>query len=233
LQGGKCAFCERKLEEGQIGNIEWDVEHFRPKSRVDIWPPKSFAQSLGFTFPLGSASSKGYYMLPYSPLNYTACCKPCNSPLKGNFFPIAARRRSLAEPNPRKLLKEQPYLPYPIDALDKDPEELITFQGYICVPMAARGNDRNRAAVTIAFFHLNERDTLLEQRAETIVFTWAMLQRLALDPLDQLGNLHIQRISMPSFKHANCARSFVRVYHSDRILAKLYVDKAQDYLRLR
>ncbi len=233
LQRGKCAFCERKLEEGQVGNIEWDVEHFRPKSRVEPWPPTTMAKALGFAIPLGPASSKGYYLLPYNFLNYAASCKPCNSPLKHDFFPIAATRRSVAESNPKKLLKEKPYLPYPIDALDEDPEKLLTFQGYLCVPVAERGHKRNRALVTIAFFQLNERDTLLKERAEAIVFTWAMLQRLKHDPSDELGTQHLRRIRMPAFRHANCARSFVRVYRSDIALAKLYVDKAQDYLEPR
>lgn len=231
LQGGKCAFCERKLEEGQVGNIEWDVEHFRPKSRVELWPPPTLA--LGFTFPLGPASSKGYYLLPYNFLNYAASCKPCNSPLKRDFFPIAAKRRSVAEPNPKKLLKEKPYLIYPIDTLDDDPETLLTFQGYLCVPVAERGHDRHRALVTIAFFQLNERDTLLKERAEAVVYTWAMLERLKLDPNDELGLQHIARIRMPEFRHANCARSFVRVYYSDLPLAELYVEKARDYLEPR
>jgi hypothetical protein len=38
LQCGKCAYCERALEDGALGKIEWDVEHFRPKSRVQVWP---------------------------------------------------------------------------------------------------------------------------------------------------------------------------------------------------
>jgi hypothetical protein len=31
LQHDKCAFCERKLEGGELGTIEHDIEHFRPK----------------------------------------------------------------------------------------------------------------------------------------------------------------------------------------------------------
>jgi len=37
LQKGKCAYCERSLEPGPEGNIEWDGEHFRPKSQVREW----------------------------------------------------------------------------------------------------------------------------------------------------------------------------------------------------
>ena len=41
LQGFKCGFCERRLEKSEFGNVEHDVEHFRPKSQVSAWPPNS------------------------------------------------------------------------------------------------------------------------------------------------------------------------------------------------
>src|SRR5262245_18163470 len=37
LQHQKCAFCERKLESIDLGAIEQDVEHFRPKASVKAW----------------------------------------------------------------------------------------------------------------------------------------------------------------------------------------------------
>jgi hypothetical protein len=42
LQHSKCAYCERKLEGEPFGNIEHDVEHYRPKSSVKKWPPKTW-----------------------------------------------------------------------------------------------------------------------------------------------------------------------------------------------
>lgn len=41
LQHFKCGFCERRLEESAYGNIEHDVEHFRPKSEVEDWPSEA------------------------------------------------------------------------------------------------------------------------------------------------------------------------------------------------
>src|SRR5689334_6367591 len=82
LQQGKCAYCERKLGKESIRKIEWDVEHYRPKSRVRAWMPKTVEAKALFPFPLGSASDKGYYLLPYHLMNYAASCKTCNSPLK-------------------------------------------------------------------------------------------------------------------------------------------------------
>lgn len=38
LQHNKCAFCERRLEGPRHGRIEHDLEHFRPKSEVRVWP---------------------------------------------------------------------------------------------------------------------------------------------------------------------------------------------------
>jgi hypothetical protein len=226
LQQGKCAFCERKLEEGNRGKIEWDLEHFRPKSQVRLWPPKS--STIKFAFPLGNAANKGYYLLPYHFLNYAASCKVCNTPLKSDFFPIGAKRRSLSAASPMKLLKEKAFLPYPIDSLDEDPENLLTFQGYICVPVADDGHRRKRALVTISFFGLNERDTLLKERAEAIEFAWLILEK---DSTDEHRCEYLVRVRMPGFRHANCVRSFVRTYNNDHNLAEIYFQKARDYLR--
>jgi hypothetical protein len=38
LQHYKCAYCESPMAEGEDANIDYDVEHFRPKSRVTPWP---------------------------------------------------------------------------------------------------------------------------------------------------------------------------------------------------
>ena len=113
LQHGKCAYCERGLEEGSLGSIEWDVEHYRPKSRVQVWPAINGPLKDSFNFNTGTASSTGYYLLPYQPLNYLATCKVCNSPLKSDYFPIA-KRRLTAVGNLERLAKEEPFLIYPI-----------------------------------------------------------------------------------------------------------------------
>src|SRR5438105_4680823 len=38
LQRSKCAYCERQLAAPGGGEIEHDLEHFRPKSSVRRWP---------------------------------------------------------------------------------------------------------------------------------------------------------------------------------------------------
>lgn len=38
LQGnGKCAYCEREMESVELGKVEQDVEHFRPKGNIKAW----------------------------------------------------------------------------------------------------------------------------------------------------------------------------------------------------
>jgi hypothetical protein len=233
LQEGKCAYCERKLGSESVRSIEWDVEHYRPKSQVRAWKPETVEGKPQFSLSLGKASKKGYYLLPYHILNYAASCKTCNSPLKSDYFPIAAGKRSLTEPDPARLIKEQPFLPYPIDSLDEDPETLLTFQSYWCIPMADQGHRRNRALVTIAFFRLNDQDTLFYERAEAILYAWEMLERLERDPNDSRGKEYFERVKMPGFRHANCIRSFIRVSQSDPALAKSYFEKAQEYMRTK
>jgi hypothetical protein len=230
VQEGKCAFCERQLEKGQFAPIDWDVEHFRPKGRIQLWPAGKEAAALNFSFSCGPSSSRGYYLLPYHYLNYTASCKVCNSRLKRDYFPIAAKKRSFREGNPARLLKEKPFLIYPITELDEDPESILTFQGYVCIPVANSGERHKRALVTIAFFHLNDRDLFLEQRARLIIATWNALRVVADHPDDQIASEYLESIDHPSFPHANCVRSFVRVYQSDRALAQTYAQKATEYL---
>jgi hypothetical protein len=230
LQHAKCGYCERKLESGASGKIEWDVEHYRPKGEVKIWPDAKLSKKLAYSFPLGPGSKTGYYLLPYHPLNYLAACKVCNTPYKSNYFPIAGKRRMTSAAGPEEAGGELPFLPYPIAQIDEDPEQLLTFQGFICVPVANAGHRRNRAIVTIDFFRLNERDTLLEERAELIVMIWAMLQRQAADPSDSLADVFLKRVLSNANKHGNCARAFLKTVERDQQEAKLYVQKANEYL---
>lgn len=45
LQHFKCAYCERRLESQEIGRIEHDLEHFRPKKGSLIGRPKNYSRS--------------------------------------------------------------------------------------------------------------------------------------------------------------------------------------------
>jgi hypothetical protein len=236
LQHMKCAYCERKLEGGKEGGIEWDVEHYRPKSSVAAWPTSKaksrLPQSLNFAMGLGS--NKGYHLLPYEPLNYLAACKPCNTPRKSNFFPVAGRRNFKTN-NAQLLRTEKPFLLYPIGEIDDDPETIITFQGYLPVPVeAADGFSRRRALVTISFFELNVRETLLVQRAEVIYLLWSALGKLSSDPKDKtLLEPIIEYATSGAHPHASCARAFMKAYKEDLSTARRYVEQAVSLLSPR
>lgn len=228
-QHAKCAYCERKLESGDGGKIEWDIEHYRPKSNIKRWPAKD--SELRYSFTLGSESEKGYYLLPYNINNYLTSCKVCNSTYKANFFPIAAKRRVLTSDDPARLIRERPFIPFPFGDVDDDPENILTFQGFVCVPIASSGSRRERALVTIDFFKLNDRDTLLSERSELILYIWLVLERLQQDAEDPVARILMETIRSNTAKHANCARSFIRTYEQNRGLAEEYVKKAGEHLK--
>jgi len=50
LQMNKCVFCERQFENPEYGTIEFDVEHFRPKSSVEPWPDATRHPTLTYAF---------------------------------------------------------------------------------------------------------------------------------------------------------------------------------------
>lgn len=171
LQHNKCAYCERRLASADVGSIESDVEHYRPKSQCNEWASSTLKPS-----PKRGRAG-GYYWLAYAPLNYAVSCKTCNSPLKGDRFPVdgvaarsggssfdSAALKSLNE-------KEKPLLLFSVGPLADDPKEYLSFIGVVLVPKNARGQRQRRAAATIEFFRLSDpkREELFRERAERIV----------------------------------------------------------------
>ena len=125
--------------------------------------------------------NNGYYRLAYHIFNYAAACKPCNSALKKNGFPIAGTYRLEAD-DLEALKDEEAYLIYPLGDMDEDPEELIEFHGVVPRPIAARGHRRHRALVTIDFFKLgdpDERENLFMDRARIITALYPLLRTKA------------------------------------------------------
>ena len=156
LQGdGKCCFCERKFESGNLGRYELDIEHFRPKGSIGNWPcPQSLIDD-GVTLTTPPEANNGYYLLSYNLLNYAVACKPCNSGLKKRYFPIAGAYDADGD-DPTEMTAEQPWLIYPIGSLDVDPEDVITFHGFLPQSNAAHPFLMLRGLVTIAFFGLDD-----------------------------------------------------------------------------
>jgi len=228
LQGEcKCAFCERKIGSLPLCKIEFDVEHFRPKGHVKPWKAsKETAQELAdmgmAVAALAGGGGAGYHLLPYHPFNYAAACKPCNSVLKGDYFPIAGAY-SFADDNPAALLAEEPLLIYPIGNFDCDPEQLIQFTGVSPKAVAADDYGRARAKVTIEFFLLddvNKRRDLLDERCLLIIALYPQLEKLAANPANAKVRRFVTNRLKPSARHANCARSFKRLFDADPATAE-------------
>jgi hypothetical protein len=223
LQRNKCAFCERRLEGLPYGRIEHDLEHFRPKSEVRVWPTDELRAARGIHYPFatGSANANGYYRLAYAPLNYAAACKPCNTTLKSSFFPVRGRRQTKAS-EPRACASERPLLIYPIGDVDDDPEALISFHGIRCQPVHPSGDSYWRALVTIEFFSLNVRDELLYQRAQQIVTLFR------LDPVEDAGLR--DALCKDSAPHSNCTRAFWNLMQADPQEAEAQFEIARAYI---
>ena len=235
LQGFKCGFCERRLEKSQFGNIEHDVEHYRPKSNVRAWPSASIAsdRGLSFSFPLGGAADPGYFLLAYNIENYLIACKTCNSALKSNYFPVAAEPRLTDGDTPREMGGEVPLLLYPIGAVDVDPERILTFQGTVPVPVPGLSQaDRRRAEVTIDFFALDAREVLLEERAEAILVLHIALHSTTHVNADvqRAAHLLVDRLTDVRSPHANCARAHHDLFLQDPAQATLFAEAAMEYL---
>lgn len=236
VQGnGKCIFCERKLESVEYGLVEQDVEHFRPKSRVSDWkPPAEFDTSRVEIAPAPKEKS-GYFLLAYNPLNYAASCKPCNSTLKRDRFPIAGEYDFSGE-DPVELRKEKPLLIYPIGTFDDDPEQLIAFHGISPFALRQRGHARNRALVTIAFFGLDDLDGrkhLMRERAMIIVALFPqllMLDSRASAARKAKAQAVVDASIADSAPHANCARSFRRTFEENQDAAEQFFDAAVEFM---
>lgn len=235
LQGnGKCAYCERQMESVELGKVEQDVEHFRPKGNVKAWkaPPELLVKGITFSNP--PADHKGYYLLPYHPFNYASACKPCNSTLKSDYFPIAGSYNLNAD-DPTTLHGEKPYLICPIGAIDDDPEELIEFYGASPRPVAKAGHDRNRALVTIAFFELDNPDSrknLYRDRAMVIMALYPFLEKTTVGTAAEktAAVAKVERLLKPQLRHLNCARSFKNLFESNPAEAKAIYDNASELM---
>ena len=236
FQFDKCAFCERPFAAPPEGRIEHDVEHFRPKSAVKAWPTAKIRErrKITFRYPMGDSDAKGYYLLSYSPLNYATACKNCNSSFKSSYFPIAKNRRPLCE-NPADAKEEEAYIPYPLGKFDDDPERIITFEGILPVPRVKSPSSvrHRRAQVTIAFFNLDLREELLEDRSRVIAALWFFLDRTGDGEAEVVRDYARRMIALataPSSPHTSCSRAYVDLYRRDVVKATAYFDAAVRYL---
>lgn len=234
LQGDcKCAYCERKLESSQRGSIEEHVDHFRPKGNVRAWEMPQQLKDQGIDATQVPNEDHGYYLLSYHLFNYAASCGPCNL-LKRDGFPIAGDYVLTGE-DPVDLLAEKPYLIYPIGDFDESPEDLIRFHGVSPQAVAPDGHRRARALVTIEFFELDhpeKRKRLMKERALVIMVLYPELEKEAggaggAEAAD--ATRAVEKLTSASELHTNCARSFKRLFYSDRVEAKAVYDRARQF----
>ena len=228
IQHYKCIFCERALARREVGSIEHDVEHYRPKGSIKEWPPRSSRVYSEFAGRAGGASLTGYYWLAYEPLNYATACKPCNSILKSNFFPIAGRRGAAPASVEQLNRRERPFIIFPYL---EDPERLITFTGVIARPRAARGFDHERALVTIDLFQLNRSD-LTEDRFRAICAIMPWRQTIESGPERQRPRAAriLERLTADHAPQAACARAFLELCDRDFDLAEQVFDAAEAFI---
>lgn len=225
-QSNKCIFCERQFEDPEYGTIEYDVEHFRPKSSVKAWPNSSATQ---YPFSTGKSSAKGYFWLAYDIENYAASCKNCNTPLKSNYFPIGGQRAKKLSTG-KTLLNEKPFLCYPIGVADIDPEELVTFEITTAVPVAKSGDKRRRGQIIIDFFALNEREQLHRDRARMLLLIGAYLEKQASGTAAPNVAKIVDKLIDGTMPHTACARAFKKLWAIDPVKAKIALSTCEKYV---
>nr|WP_299213848.1 hypothetical protein [uncultured Allomuricauda sp.] len=232
IQNNKCAFCEKRLSDEEIGKIEHDVEHFRPKKKITNWrAPKSL---IDVPIARVTRNQSGHFLLAYNLFNYITSCKPCNSILKGNKFPIESQYDLNQESVPTLFQSERPFLLYPLGDFDESPEELFFFVGIHPV-VITNNSERNqyRARVTIEFFKLNDpsqRKHLFIQRAETILALFRIMEDVVRNgSINEQDAIEFAKRTSIHAPHANCARSFMRLYENDRNEARKLFRDAQKY----
>jgi len=143
-QNYRCCYCERSRGLKR----ESDLEHFRPKAKVEEEP-----------------DHYGYWWLAYVWENYLYSCKPCNEDYKKNKFPLLPSSQRAFEEK-YSLDKEKPIL---INPFDEDPEVFIRFDwqdsNNLFVKAVQTEKDvEDRGKKTIEITGINE-DRLPEERA--------------------------------------------------------------------
>ena len=236
LQHRKCAYCERKLAGRIKGKVEYDVEHYRPKGRVQPWPGPS--DHLNYEFPTGDPNEKGYYWLAYNLENYAVACKSCNSGLKSDRFPIADNRGNTGMSVHDLDQLERPLLIFPVGDRADDPSKLIGFNGITPVPAGNNTQDHTyrRARVTIDFFRLasvHDREELYWERSVAISQLWALieLENTSSDPQKKaLASKAIKRLLTPAAPHSACVNAFAQLWKDDTGRALEIAEEAIDYV---
>lgn len=141
LQGNKCCYCEKPIDNGQI-------EHYRPKA---AYQEKRNSRLI----------RPGYYWLAYDWDNFLISCGECNQAgRKGNLFPIYSQK-SRAKKKSDGLKKEKPVI---INPAKEDPSKFISF--HLSVPIGVDKNGRGKE--NILLFDLKNRPDLKSAREDIL-----------------------------------------------------------------
>lgn len=235
LQGWKCMYCEKPMPRpdangGASGKVEYDVEHFRPKNRVQAWPTERAKTSrrIDYAARLRSGAANGYVHLAFDPWNYGVSCKVCNSELKGDRFPILGEAAPKAKQRRALDAAEVPCLVLPIGDDGEDPEAWLEWLGPTVRPRPAlAGDERVRAMTLIDFFELDTRPDLLLGRCQAIVVLAQWLQR---PKTNGKAKAMIAAMTASNAQFAGCLRDFQRLFVSDRDTALQWYVLALEYV---
>ncbi len=233
LQRGKCAYCEKPVEwapDGDfVGKGVTDVEHYRPKGRVEPWAPASERGR----YEVRGGRATGYPELAHDLDNYAVACKPCNSDLKHDHFPIAGRLKKRGSTIEAIDESERPYLLFPVGPRADDPTEHLVFDGLLCRP-ANGGVSRGR--VTIDLLRLDDREDLVMGRAFVVFHMFAALELVRLAPsAEERGEAaaNVEAYCDDSYPFAATARAFRAQYEGDRVSARDLHARCRDLVRSR
>ena len=177
----KCAYCEMPLQVGQVG----DVEHYRPKGRIQGDDGKSLKMKDK------DVPRPGYYWLAYEWTNLMPSCSYCNRPShaigatesfgKRDLFPLADEAKRASKPGDEQ--KEEPLLLNPY--VDKPDDHLVFDE----IGSVAPRHDKNapdkvsaKGRNSIAIFGL-ERPRLVDERKKAYFAAWKSFKEL----VDALG----------------------------------------------
>ena len=111
------------------------------------------------------------------------------------------------------LSGEQPYLLFPLGETDQDdPEDIVTFFGFLPKLKYQEGAKHRRGRVTVDFFDLSTREELIRARAAIIVDMWErheILKEVSISAESRArARSGIDRAIQDESPHANCARAF-------------------------
>jgi 5-methylcytosine-specific restriction endonuclease McrA len=233
LQSSKCAYCEKPMAEGEKSNIDYDVEHHRPKSGCSPWPDAKTKKRLKIDYVLNQGRDRGYPELAFHPFNYIVACKVCNSPYKSDYFPLLGKPNENSFDPVELNQSEEPVIPMPLGTWGEDPSDFLDFEGFVAVAKSSDPKRRKRAEAFIDFFELNRRPDLLVGRAVLILLCYYALREvkdldLAKNKTEAQG--WVDDYCAPGTGYSAVAQAFVKLFAAKPKLAREYAQIAMVYV---